>query len=47
MDITLSTVYYDVDYANNPNVAVNFDAIMKVLLQKQKSRIITILLVEV
>ena len=25
---TLSTVYYDVDYANNPNVAINFDAIM-------------------
>ncbi len=28
MEDTLSTVYYDVDYANNPNVAVNFDAIM-------------------
>jgi hypothetical protein len=27
-DITPSTVYYDVDYANNPNVAVNFDTIL-------------------
>ena len=27
-DVTPSTVYYDVDYANNPNVAVNFDTIL-------------------
>ena len=27
-DITPSTVYYDVDYASNPNVAVNFDTIL-------------------
>ena len=27
-DVTPSTIYYDVDYANNPNIAVNFDAIL-------------------
>lgn len=27
-DITPSIIYYDVDYANNPNVAVNFNAIL-------------------
>jgi hypothetical protein len=35
-DITPSTVYYDVDYANNPNVAVNFDAILEGTAPKAK-----------
>ncbi|MDB4344524.1 hypothetical protein OAA18_00400 [bacterium] len=35
-DITPSTVYYDVDYANNPNVAVNFGAIMSGSAPKAK-----------
>ena len=34
-DITPSTVYYDVDYADNPNVAVNFDAIMSGTAQRE------------
>ena len=35
-DITPSTVYYDVDYANNPNVAVNFGVIMSGSAPKAK-----------
>ena len=35
-DITPSTVYYDVDYANNPNVAVNFGTIMSGSAPKAK-----------
>lgn len=35
-EITPSTVYYDVDYANNPNVAVNFDAILAGTAPKAK-----------
>ena len=35
-DITPSTVYYDVDYANNPNVAINFDAIISESAPKAK-----------
>jgi len=35
-DITPSTVYYDVDYANNPNVAVNFGTIMSGSASKAK-----------
>ncbi len=35
-DITPSTVYYDVDYANNPNVAVNFDTILAGTAPKAK-----------
>jgi hypothetical protein len=35
-DITPSLVYYDVDYANNPNVAVNFEAIMSGSAPKAK-----------
>jgi hypothetical protein len=35
-DITPSTVYYDVDYANNPNVAVNFAAILSGSAPKAK-----------
>jgi|TARA_B100001093_G_scaffold441982_1_gene443454 hypothetical protein len=35
-DITPSTIYYDVDYANNPNVAVNFDAILSGSAPKAK-----------
>jgi hypothetical protein len=35
-DITPSLVYYDVDYANNPNVAVNFGAIMSGSAPKAK-----------
>ena len=35
-DITPSLVYYDVDYANNPNVAVNFGVIMSGSAPKAK-----------
>ena len=35
-DVTPSTVYYDVDYANNPNVAVNFEAIINGTATKAK-----------
>ena len=35
-DITPSTVYYDVDYADNPNVAVNFGAIISGSAPKAK-----------
>jgi hypothetical protein len=35
-DITPSIIYYDVDYANNPNVAVNFDAILSGSAPKAK-----------
>ena len=35
-DITPSTVYYDVDYADNPNVAVNFSTIMSGAAPKAK-----------
>jgi hypothetical protein len=35
-DITPSTVYYDVDYADNPNVAVNFGTIMSGSAPKAK-----------
>ena len=35
-DITPSTIYYDVDYANNPNVAVNFAAILSGSAPKAK-----------
>ena len=35
-DITPSLVYYDVDYANNPNVAVNFGTIMSGSAPKAK-----------
>ena len=35
-DITPSTIYYDVDYASNPNVAVNFDSILEGTAPKAK-----------
>jgi hypothetical protein len=35
-DITPSTVYYDVDYADNPNVAVNFGTIISGSASKAK-----------